>query len=243
METKQRVGFARGFLALFGALGSLLRTPSTWPLALVPALLLVIVQSGFVLGWWRYLKPWLNAQLAGDGKLQNLGALLAAWGSVLPLLVLGWFLVPVLSAPALDGIVVRVERELGAPARAPLGIFAELWCGLRAMLLSLLLTLPAIAGLALLGLLVPPLVVVTTPLKLLIGALGVAWGMFDYPLTLRGVGVGARVAFMLRHFSAVLGFGVAFSLLFWLPCFSILMLPVGVAGATQLYWEIQRSAP
>jgi CysZ protein len=243
MTTKQRVGFGRGFLALFGALGSLLRTPSTWPLALVPAVLFVLVQSGFVLGWWRYLKPWLNEELSGEGKLQNFAALLAAWGSLLPLLVLGWFLVPVLSAPALDGIVVRVERELGAPERAPLGIFAELWCGFRAMRMSLLLTLPAMAALTVLGLLLPPVVVVTTPLKLLIGALGVAWGMFDYPLTLRGVGVRARLAFMRRHFSAVLGFGVAFSLLFWLPCFSILMLPIGVAGATKLYWEIQRSAP
>ncbi|HYP86774.1 MAG TPA: hypothetical protein VEQ59_01435, partial [Polyangiaceae bacterium] len=81
------------------------------------------------------------------------------------------------------------------------------------------------------------------PLKLLIGALGVAWGLFDYPLTLRGVGALQRLAFVRRHFSAVLGFGVAFSLVFWLPCFGILMLPVGAAAATRLYWQIERSGP
>jgi uncharacterized protein involved in cysteine biosynthesis len=93
----------------------------------------------------------------------------------------------------------------------------------------------------LLELFVPPLAVVITPLKLLLGALGVAWGLFDYPLTLRGIGARQRFAFMKRHFTVVLGFGSAFSLLFWLPCVGLLMLPVGVAAATRLYWEIERA--
>jgi uncharacterized protein involved in cysteine biosynthesis len=243
MATKQLVGFGRGFFVLFGAFGSLLRQPSTWPLALAPALLLVLVQSGAVLGWWHYLRPWLDASLTSESAFWNVLAAVATWGSVLPLLLVGWFLVPVLSAPALDGVVSRVERELGAPARAPLGLLAELWYGAQAMLLGTAVTLPLIFALFVLGLVFPPLTVVTTPLKLLVGALGVAWGMLDYPLTLRGIGLSARLHFMTRHFSAVLGFGAAFSLLFWLPCCSILMLPVGVAGATQLYWEIRRSEP
>ena len=80
-----------------------------------------------------------------------------------------------------------------------------------------------------------------SPLKLLLGALGVAWGLFDYPLTLRGIGARQRLRFMSQHFAVVLGFGSAFSLVFWLPCFGLLMLPVGVAAATQLYWEIERA--
>jgi uncharacterized protein involved in cysteine biosynthesis len=127
--------------------------------------------------------------------------------------------------------------------RAPLGFFAEMGCGAQAMLLSLAFTLPLIVGLTLLGLVVPPLLIVTTPLKLLIGVLGVAWSLFDYPLTLRGVPASQRLQLMGRHFSAVLGFGTAFSLLFWLPCLGLVMLPIGVAGATRLYWEIQRSTP
>ena len=65
--------------------------------------------------------------------------------------------------------------------------------------------------------------------------------LFDYPLTLRGIGSRERFRFMSRHFSVVLGFGCAFSLVFWLPCLGILMLPVGAAAATQLYWEIERA--
>jgi uncharacterized protein involved in cysteine biosynthesis len=95
--------------------------------------------------------------------------------------------------------------------------------------------------LSLVELVFPPLAVVVMPVKLLLGAMGVAWGLFDYPLTLRGVGPQARAAFMRAHFGAVLGFGSAFSLILWLPCLGVVLLPVGAAAATQLYWEIERS--
>ena len=245
MAIRSVVGFRRGFAAPFSAIGGLLREPRAWPFALVPAVAFVLLEVGFVLGSWRFLKPSVNQLLAGGGALQNVGAALVSWLAVLLVAALGWLvsalLAPIVSAPALERIVGIVEQELRAPARAKLGFFAELWCGLRAMFLSLAVTVPLLALLTVLELFVPPLAVVTTPLKLLLGALGVAWGLFDYPLTLRGVGARERLAFIGRHFAAVLGFGVAFSLVFWLPCFGILMLPVGVAAATRLYWEIERA--
>jgi len=141
----------------------------------------------------------------------------------------------------LERVVSITELELHAPQRAALGFFAEFYCGARALLSSLALTLPLLLALSLLELLLPGFTLVSVPLKLLLGALGVAWGLFDYPLTLRGIGARERLRFMRRHFAVVLGFGSAFSLLFWLPCFGVLMLPVGVAAATQLYWEIERA--
>ena len=134
-----------------------------------------------------------------------------------------------------------VELELRAPPRAALGFWAELGCGLRSLLLSSVITVPIVLGLTLLELLLPPAAVVATPLKLMIAALGVAWGLFDYPLTLRGIGARQRLAFVNHNAGAVLGFGAAFALLFWLPCCGILMLPVGVIAATRLYWEIERA--
>ena len=138
------------------------------------------------------------------------------------------------------GIVEQAER---APERAPLGFLAEFSCGLRSMLLGSAVTLPIVIGLTVLELIFAPVAVVATPLKLIIGALGVAWGLFDYPLTLRGVSGRERLAFMKRHASLVLGFGTAFALLFWLPCCGTLMLPVGVVAATRLLWEIERTTP
>jgi len=245
MAKEQVLGFWRGFRAPFGATRRLLALPQAWPWSAVPALVFVVLEVGFISGAWRFLRPWVSEQLARIGWLPDALALGASWLVAALAVVLGWllamFLAPVFSAPALERIVALTEADLHAPARAPIGFVAEFWCGARALLSSLVVTLSLVLALSLLELLVPPLVVVILPLKLLLGALGVAWGLFDYPLTLRGIGARQRLRFMSQHFAVVLGFGSAFSLVFWLPCFGLLMLPVGVAAATQLYWEIERA--
>jgi len=175
--------------------------------------------------------------LAWAGKwLGTLGAAALGW-------ILSLQLSPPLSAPALERLVGVVERDLGAPPRAPLGFLTEFWCGLRSMLVSSAVTVPIIVALTLLELVVAPAAVVATPLKLLIGALGVAWSMFDYPLTLRGVGARQRIALIRQNITLVLGFGTAFALVAVVPCCSVVMLPVGVVAATQLLVEIERALP
>jgi uncharacterized protein involved in cysteine biosynthesis len=243
--SQQAIGFWRGFSALFGAISTLLRLTRAWPYALVPVVVFLLLEAAIATAAWELLKPWVDAKLTGDSWWQDKGAELLSWVSVGLAAALGLVvsavLAPPISSPALERIVSVVEDDLGAPPRAPLGFLAEFGCGLRSMLLSSAITLPIIAGLTLLELLVAPTVVVVTPLKLLIGALGVAWGLFDYPLTLRGVGARQRFGFVNRHAGVVLGFGAAFALVFWLPCCGILMLPVGVVAATRLLWEIERS--
>jgi uncharacterized protein involved in cysteine biosynthesis len=243
----QRIsGFLSGFSAPFGAVRTLLSMPRAWPYALVPAAVFVLLEGAFVAVSWQFLKPWAVAQAGSASWVPSwLGSSVGVL-AVLLAAALGWFasalLAPAFSAPALERLVGLVEDELRAPSREPLGFFAELGCGLRSMLFSLSLTLPLVLGLTLLEMLLPPVAVVATPLKLLLGAFGVAWGLFDYPLTLRGVRARDRFGFLLQHFSVVLGFGIAFTLVFWLPCFGILMLPVGVIAATRLYWQIRGTA-
>jgi uncharacterized protein involved in cysteine biosynthesis len=243
--SQQAIGFWRGFSALFGAISTLLRLTRAWPYAIVPVVVFILLEAAITTAAWELLKPWVDAKLTGDSWWQDKGAEVLSWVAVALAAALGLVvsavLAPPISSPALERIVAVVEDDLGAPPRAPLGFFAELGCGLRSMLLSSAITLPIIVGLTLLELLVAPTVVVVTPLKLLIGALGVAWGLFDYPLTLRGVGARQRFGFVNRHAGVVLGFGAAFALVFWLPCCGIVMLPVGVVAATRLLWEIERS--
>jgi uncharacterized protein involved in cysteine biosynthesis len=246
MLTRQAIGFWRGFTAPFGAAANLLGKPSAWPLALVPPLVFLLLELVFVGFAWKYLLPLTRSKLSNVDSLPAWGQSVASWGVVGVALVLGWFmglaLAPVLSAPALERLVGITEAELGAPERPPLGFLAELFCGLRATLLGLVLSVPVVLALTLLEVVVPPVAVVATPLKILVGALGVSWGLFDYPLTLRGIRARERFAFMTRHWSVVLGFGLAFTALFLVPCFGLLMLPVGVIAATRLFWEIQRAA-
>jgi len=239
------VGLWRGFAAPFGALRGLLGLPAAWPFALVPALLFALLEVTFVFLSWHFLKPWVSELLAGGGTVKQWGSVAASWLSVLLASAIGWllsaFLAPALSAPALERIVALEEARSGAPERAPIGFIRELMCGIRSLLVGSALSLPLIVALTLLEIAFPPAAVISTPLKFLIGALGVAWSLFDYPMSLRGIGARARLAFMRQHAAAVLGFGLAFSLVFWLPCFGILMLPVGVLAATRLYWEVQRA--
>lgn len=243
MQDQRIVGFLNGFSAPFGAMRTLLLTPRSWSYALVPPAVFLLLEAAFIGVSWEFLKPWAAAQASSASWVPSWLGSSAGVIAVLLAAALGWFaaalLTPALSAPALERLVGLVEEQVGAPPRAPLGFFAELGCGIRSVLLSLGLTLPLVVLLTLLEIFLPPLATIATPLKLLLGAMGVAWGLFDYPLTLRGVRARDRVAFMSSHFSVVLGFGIAFTLVFWLPCFGILMLPVGVVAATRLYWQIR----
>lgn len=243
----QALGFWRGFSAVFAAFRSLLGQTQAWPYALVPALVFLLLEGSFVYLAFEYVKPLVGEKLAGEGTVRDAAAWLGSWAASLIAAGLGWVvsmaLAPAISAPALERIVAIVEQELKAPPRPSLGFVTEFWCGLRSMLLGSMVTLPIVVVLTLVELVFAPAAVVCTPLKLMIGALGVAWGLFDYPLTLRGVPARQRLAFVNRQAGVVLGFGAGFALVFWLPCCGILLLPVGVVAATRLLWEMERNAP
>ncbi|HYP88413.1 MAG TPA: hypothetical protein VEQ59_09670, partial [Polyangiaceae bacterium] len=165
------VGFGRGFAAPFGALVGLLREPRAWPFAAVPALTFVLIDVTLVVTLKDRASNLLfdldELVFGVSHRASHLAATAANVASIVVLAVLGWLvasvLAPVLSAPALERIVGITERELRAPARLPLGFFAELWCGLCAMSFSMALTLPLLLALLALGIVVPPLAIVTTP--------------------------------------------------------------------------------
>ena len=238
MATKP-AGFLGGFTALLTAVGWLLKRPAKLPYALVPVLVVMVLEVlALAFGVWL-VRPW-TTELIGETHtaLGSWSRAAAGWASVGAVAVLGWLLAvplaPALSAPALERLVDAVERDLGVPARAPIGWLSEVSCGFRAMAAALVFGLPVLMVLWALGWLVPVLLPVATALELLAGAWIVAWGLFDYPLTLRGVGVRQRLGLLRRHPAPVLGFGMACTLAFGLACCGILLLPVGVVAATRL---------
>ena len=91
----------------------------------------------------------------------------------------------------------------------------------------------------------PPVITKEDPqsdpiLTILVSGLGgwlLAWNFLDYPLTLHGLGVRARLAWCLRNFSAFTMFGVTWALLLIVPGLFFFILPMGVAGATRLIEE------
>ncbi len=240
-----------GFSSVFRAIGYLLRTPRAWTRAAVPALLLFVLVVGALWGTVGLFGPWLRSVLAPpelDGlSLREAGGVALSWLASALLALLGVFVAlivtPPLSAPALEGLVALRERELGIAPRQARGVWFELVCGLRAQALGLAIFGPVLLAGWIVNLLVPVAAPFVAPLTWCVGALVVAWNLFDYPLTLRGVGARRRLAFLRRHLANCAGFGAACALLFWVPCFGVLLLPVGVLAATELVWTLVASDP
>jgi CysZ protein len=82
--------------------------------------------------------------------------------------------------------------------------------------------------------------VVTVPLKFLVGAWLLAWNFLDYPLSVRGCGVRHRLRWVFTHFGAVTAFGLVWAMLLIVPGIFLLILPMGVAGATRLVVAAER---
>lgn len=231
---------------MFGGFGYILVRPGTWIWAFIPTLILFALFGLF--GWvaFGWLKPALEGWIgASDTWYGKAGTEALGWVAALLAMVLGVLLslaiAPPLSAPALEKLVEKKEDELGIPRREPISLLSEIWCGVRAQLLAAMFLLPLLLVLWIIDLIFPPASVVTTPLKFLLTSLGLAWNLYDYPLTLRGVRIRERLGLLLSAKRMTLGFGLAFALLFWIPCFNVLMLPVGVIAATELTWRLLRS--
>jgi CysZ protein len=237
---RERPGFVAGASALFGGFGFVLTNPSIWPLAMVP----VVVASALTAGVSYALLHPLMPAIAGlfGPKLGLLAAIVQILVAALAFLVaamIGFGLAQPLSGPALNRIVRRAEADLGAPPWPASGLAEDVGRALHSLAIAYGVGLPILAALSLVTFFVPPASVVTFPLKLIVLALLIAWDLCDYPLSVHGVPVGARVSFAARNLSALLGFGLGLGLLSLVPCLMVLVLPAGVAGAARLTRRIE----
>ncbi|MEZ4222150.1 MAG: EI24 domain-containing protein [Polyangiaceae bacterium] len=242
-------GFRAGLSSLGFGFRFLLTSPRSLPYAIVPALVLMVLVTISVAISVSLIRPWAEGWIHGDGASTwvtwagaAVGWLVAILAGLIGLLVSLALAAP-LSAPALERLVAHAEEKLGVPSRAESGFFAEMWIGLKSQAFAFCIALPILLLLWIVDLLLPPAVVVTVPLKLLVAAFSLSWNLLDYPLTLRGMRMRDRMKLLGAHKRATMSFGVAFAILFWLPCFQVLMLPVGVLAATRLVWMLAQASP
>jgi CysZ protein len=227
-----------GVRAFFGGIGFVVGKPSTWGWAIVPVVVLVTLAGTLcTLGFFgadhlagRWVSGTDDLAQAARIALTGLLTLAAIAGGLLVALTLA----QPLSGFALEAIVRKQDAELGLPAWPKLPVVRAMGHTLGATTLGLLVWFVVFSILWLGTLLVPPLAIVTVPLKFLISALLVAWDLLDYPFGLRGIGVGERLSFCVRNFSAVLSFGVLGALVMLTPGLGVLLLPFGAAGAARL---------
>lgn len=242
---KERPGVGVGLRSLFSGFGFIVSTPDVWHLAIVPVAVALVLT--LTLGWAAValIPPWIQALFgAPSGALMGVLAVLAkVAATVLALLLgalVGFGLAQPLSGPALERIVRRVETELGAPPWPPTSALDDIVRSLQSTLVGAAFGAPLLIILFVIGLVFPPLVVVTVPLKIAVTAVLITWDLCDYPLSIRGLPIGRRVSLLARNGGAVLGFGLGLALLALVPCLLLLALPAGVAGAARLMVQIER---
>ena len=211
-----------------------------WPAAAAPALILVLLAVPVL--WLSVARfgPWLSSALLPDTStwyaesawlaLRWLSSALAAYLG----LWLALLLAPALSAPALERLVRARELALGASSRAPQSFWFELRCGLEAQIGGLLLALPLWLLSWAAAALLPGAGLLLVPLQALPLALGLAWNLLDYPLTLHGVRLRERWSLLRRAPLSILGFGFCLAAVSVIPGAALLLLPAGVVGATDL---------
>jgi CysZ protein len=234
------LGFFAGVRAVFGGIGFVVSSPRVWGFAAVPVFVAALLFFGL-----GALAVWGGHELAhrmlwdaGDGTWTTLGV----WALRVLFYVLGVvvaFVVAIslaqpLSGFALEAIARRQELALGGKTWPDQPFVASTLRSLRVSVAALAVGLPILGLLALITFLAPPAGVVTIPLKFVVTGLLAVYDLVDYPLSLRGHGVRARLQFMKDEWWAVLGFGVTTAALLLIPGVGLFLLPFGVAGATRL---------
>jgi CysZ protein len=238
-EAQEPAGVGEGLEAFVGGVGFVLTTPSVWAYALVPAVILLVLACGLgLLGVWASWRTATAVIGPGAGVWGQVGGWLLTAGlalvGLLAALLLALCLAQPLSGFALEAIVRAQERALTGRVTPKPGALTSMLLTTRATLLALLAGGPVLALLFGINLVFPVAVIVTVPLKLLVCGWMLAWDFFDYPLGLRGLGIRARLRWVGRRFGAFSAFGLAWALLVVVPGLVLLLLPMGVAGATRL---------
>jgi CysZ protein len=234
-----RVTLLHGLEAFGGGIGFVIATPSVWGYALAPVGMLLLLSCGFLgLGFWG--SDHLSSSLFGPDP--GVWGQIGYWGLMIPLVVVSFVaaallalsLAQPLSGFALEAIVHAQEFALTGTAPPKASFLAALVSTTTAVAISLFVGGTLLVILFLVSFFFPPAAVVTVPLKVLVCGWILAWDFIDYPLAMRGIGLEGRFAWIGRNFGAFTLFGVLWALLVVVPGVVLLVLPMGVAGATRL---------
>ncbi len=242
MERRNSLGISAGLRACTGGIQFVVTTPAVWPYAAVPVAIMAVLTCGLgALGVWAALQASHYFFGEANSAWGQAGSWLTTGLLVIPALVLavllGLGLAQPLSGFALEAISRHQERALTGKVLAPPSFIAAMFTGLRIGGFTLAATITVLGALFVVNLVFPPAAIVTVPLKIIIASWLLAWDFLDYPLSLRGLGVRERLGWARRNLSAVTCFGVAWTLLAFVPGSVLLFLPMGVAGAARLVIE------
>jgi CysZ protein len=231
-----------GVSAAAGGMWFVLSTPRVWLYALVPAFWLMLLGCGLT-GLGFYGADWSAHALIGEP--QSIWGHIGSWSLTLLLaaaalctaVLLALILAQPLSGFALEAIVLEQERALLGENLPRSSFLTALWTSTRATLVMLIVGGLVYTVLFVIDFCFPPAIMVTALVQFLVGGWLLAWNFLDYPLSVRGLGVWARLRWATAHIEEFTMFGVMWAGLLIVPGMFLLILPMGVAGATRLVVE------
>jgi CysZ protein len=215
------------------------RNPSLWPLAVLPAVLCALFVVGGLFGG-MFLFPRIQSALAMDHArvapwLDLLLTLTLGVGVLATGAALGFALAFLLAAPILDRLSRRAEMRLrGQVEDRGHGLRWEIAQSLRGAL-YFLAVLPIVFVLGLVPLAGPFL-------SALWGAVALSLQFTEAPLSRRGLGFVERRGWHRRWLPESLGFGLAALLVFLVPLANLLLGPALAVGGTLLVLDLEPEA-
>lgn len=231
--TVRRAG--AGAWHVLAGFGFLIKRPSLWPLAALPALIAVVCLAGGVLLAVYSVDKIEHLVLPAQNRLTAIGFLLTITmyvGTIVAGLVLGLAVALLLSAPALEALSSRVDAMVrGGTVDRSRGWKWEMTQAFRGTLFFLL----AAPGVFLLTL-VP---VVGPPLALLWGSYALAFQQTDSALARRGLNFAERRAWHRYWKLECMGFGIAGLVTLVVPFANLLVGPALAVGGTLLVLELE----
>ena len=222
-----------------------LRTPRLRALAVLCAFATVLVFA--LWGWavWAWLPEWLGHLWSPpNGASRFLWQLTAVLTGGLLWLV-GAATLPLLAlAPLQDPLVAATEAAVGAPPAPAVGMLGSTGQALRALGHTAVRVALFLAGQALL--LVLQLAVPAGAMVWWVAGWGwtALWACAEYldaPLSRRDRPFSEVRQVLVRRTSLALGFGLALTLLLWIPLVNLFLVPVAVAAGTLLHRSLVAS--
>jgi uncharacterized protein involved in cysteine biosynthesis len=227
------MGFFRGFSAPFRAF-AFLRRERLMHFTILPILINVALAVGAAWAAALYWKQELAQRTLGSPALASV---LLVVTTMLGAIVLFVIFQPVLGAVFTDVLSEQSEKRIVGQV-PPVPFFASTTRALgHGILKFVLYTVALLVGLT---------VALTTAgmggaIGVGLGAIFLAYDGFDYPLTRRGVGFGAKWRYLALHPMQTIGYGLGCTVLYLVPLALVVAPPLMAVGATMVYLETENN--
>lgn len=223
--------FVWGLRFFFAGLRMFIRHPSLLMLSLIPIALTVVLLLLLAFGFAWLIGQWIVGLIPDELRLgaQAVFFILA--------LLLGYFiylpLARVVLAPFSEAISRRTHLISGEGGwRSDAGWARAMAEGLKLAVFQIVVMLIVLT----LSFVFPP---VGAPLGIFVAVFLSGLDFLDVPLSARGMPLRKKLGVIGRNKSLALGFGVASYLMLLIPGVNLLLLPVGVIGATLLTDQLE----